>query len=251
MDRKRIPPTLRCAALVAGSIGPMVAAVAQETSEPTVIDIEQLIVTGTRVPDRSATETAVPVDVVSGDALSNVGVTEINQALSVMLPSFNFPRPGLADGTDTIRPASLRGTLAGPHARADELEAPPCVVARERERHHRARRRGRRLEHDTGRYRAVDRGVARRRVGAVRIRRHRGRHQRSIEAGQRRRRRPGCLRSARLRLRHSGHRRACRRYVARTVLDRKQRHGRRDADGVRLEGVRFRRHGLPDDRRRV
>ena len=109
MDRKMIPPTLRCAALVAGSIGPMVAAVAQEASEPTIIDIEQLIVTGTRVPDRSATETAVPVDVVSGDTLSNVGVTEINQALSVMLPSFNFPRPGLADGTDTIRPASLRG----------------------------------------------------------------------------------------------------------------------------------------------
>ena len=109
MDRKRISPTLRCAALVAGSIGPMVAAVAQEASEPTIIDVEQLIVTGTRVPDRSATETAVPVDVVSGDALSNVGVTEINQALSVMLPSFNFPRPGLADGTDTIRPASLRG----------------------------------------------------------------------------------------------------------------------------------------------
>ena len=26
-----------------------------------------------------------------------------------MLPSFNFPRPGLADGTDTIRPATLRG----------------------------------------------------------------------------------------------------------------------------------------------
>ena len=28
---------------------------------------------------------------------------------SVALPSFNFPRPGLADGTDTIRPATLRG----------------------------------------------------------------------------------------------------------------------------------------------
>ena len=51
----------------------------------------------------------MPVDVVSGETLSNVGVTEINQTLSIMLPSFNFPRPGLADGTDTIRPATLRG----------------------------------------------------------------------------------------------------------------------------------------------
>jgi iron complex outermembrane receptor protein len=107
VQRKTIRPRLRNAALVA-ALGP-VAAAAQDTSAPRVIDIEQIVVTGTRVPDRSATETAVPVDVVSGEAISNVGVTEINQALSVMLPSFNFPRPGLADGTDTIRPATLRG----------------------------------------------------------------------------------------------------------------------------------------------
>ena len=71
--------------------------------------LEQVVVTGTRVADRSALETAVPVDVVSSDALENIGVSEVNQALSVALPSYNFPRPGLADGTDTIRPATLRG----------------------------------------------------------------------------------------------------------------------------------------------
>lgn len=71
--------------------------------------IEEIVVTGTRVADRSATETAVPVDVISAESLSNIGVAEINQALSVTLPSFNFPRPGLADGTDTVRPATLRG----------------------------------------------------------------------------------------------------------------------------------------------
>jgi iron complex outermembrane receptor protein len=71
--------------------------------------LEQVVVTGTRVANRSALDTAVPVDVVSGDQLQNVGVTEVNQALAVALPSFNFPRPGLADGTDTIRPATLRG----------------------------------------------------------------------------------------------------------------------------------------------
>ena len=108
MQGKKIRPTLRRAALVAGMFGP-IAAVAQNTSAPKVVEVEQIVVTGTRVPDRSATETAVPVDVVSGEQISNVGVTEINQALSVMLPSFNFPRPGLADGTDTIRPATLRG----------------------------------------------------------------------------------------------------------------------------------------------
>ena len=72
-------------------------------------ELEQVVVTGTRVADRSVTDTAVPVDIITADTLQNAGVTEINQALSVALPSFNFPRPGLADGTDTIRPATLRG----------------------------------------------------------------------------------------------------------------------------------------------
>ncbi|HEY5799551.1 MAG TPA: TonB-dependent receptor plug domain-containing protein, partial [Burkholderiaceae bacterium] len=68
-----------------------------------------IVVTGTRAVNRTALDTAAPIDIVSSEALKNVGVTEINQALSVALPSLNFPRPGLADGTDTIRPATLRG----------------------------------------------------------------------------------------------------------------------------------------------
>ncbi|MBI1340546.1 TonB-dependent receptor [bacterium] len=68
-----------------------------------------VVVTGTRVENRTALDTAVAVDVVSADALTQGGVSEVNQALSVVLPSYNFPRPGLADGTDTIRPATLRG----------------------------------------------------------------------------------------------------------------------------------------------
>jgi len=72
-------------------------------------DNDEIVVTGTRVANRSALQTAAPVDVINADSLTNLGVTEVNQALSVALPSFNFPRPGLADGTDTIRPATLRG----------------------------------------------------------------------------------------------------------------------------------------------
>jgi len=68
-----------------------------------------VVVTGTRVPNRTVLDTAAPVDVIAADSLKNAGTTEINQALSVALPSLNFPRPGLADGTDTIRPATLRG----------------------------------------------------------------------------------------------------------------------------------------------
>lgn len=81
------------------------AAGAQETEGK----LGEIVVTGTRVANRSSLESVAAVDVVSGESLQNAGVTELNQALSVALPSFNFPRPGLADGTDTIRPATLRG----------------------------------------------------------------------------------------------------------------------------------------------
>jgi iron complex outermembrane receptor protein len=86
-----------------------VTALAQEAADDSEEALSQVIVTGTRVANRSALDTAVPVDVVSSESLGNVGLHEINQALSTSLPSFNFPRPGLADGTDTIRPATLRG----------------------------------------------------------------------------------------------------------------------------------------------
>src|SRR5262245_60863579 len=85
---------------------PATAAPAPENADGTP---EQVIITGTRVENRSALESAVPIDVISNDALTTVGVTEVQQALSDALPSYNFPRPGLNDGTDTVRPASLRG----------------------------------------------------------------------------------------------------------------------------------------------
>ncbi|WP_445425771.1 MULTISPECIES: TonB-dependent receptor plug domain-containing protein [unclassified Alishewanella] len=71
--------------------------------------IEQIIVTGTRVAGRSVSDTAVPIDIISAENLTRAGSTELNQVLSTALPSFNFPRPGLSDGTDTVRPATLRG----------------------------------------------------------------------------------------------------------------------------------------------
>lgn len=68
-----------------------------------------VVVTGTRVANRTALDTTAPIDIISSDTLKNAGSTEMNQALSVALPSLNFPRPGLADGTDSVRPATLRG----------------------------------------------------------------------------------------------------------------------------------------------
>ncbi|MET0321441.1 MAG: TonB-dependent receptor [Duganella sp.] len=68
-----------------------------------------VVVTGTRVSNRSVLDTASAVDVISSKTLSNNGVTEVSESLSKVLPALNFPRPGLTDGTDTVRPVTLRG----------------------------------------------------------------------------------------------------------------------------------------------
>jgi iron complex outermembrane receptor protein len=69
----------------------------------------EVVVTGTRVADRTIAESLSPIDVVSTSSLSNSGTPEVNQQLSRLLPAFNFPRPSITDGTDHIRPAQLRG----------------------------------------------------------------------------------------------------------------------------------------------
>ena len=68
-----------------------------------------VVVTGSRVPGRTAANSPVPIDVIGGDQLKNSGYTETNKLLNQLVPSFNFPQPSLTDGTDSLRPATLRG----------------------------------------------------------------------------------------------------------------------------------------------
>ncbi len=70
---------------------------------------EQIIVTGTRRIDRTVADSPVPIDIVGAQQLQQTGLTETARALRDLVPSFNFPQPSITDGTDTIRPATLRG----------------------------------------------------------------------------------------------------------------------------------------------
>ena len=72
-------------------------------------DPGEVVVTGQRASHRSRLNTVVPVDVVTSQTLQAQGSTELAQGLSRIAPSLNFPRPSAVDGTDNIRPASLRG----------------------------------------------------------------------------------------------------------------------------------------------
>ena len=88
--------------LIAGAVS------AQEApAEPTSVD--DIVVTGSRVPSRSRLDTLAPVDVVTAETLATRGTTEFAAALAQSVPSLVFARPSVVDGTDSVRPATLRG----------------------------------------------------------------------------------------------------------------------------------------------
>ncbi|WAC59907.1 TonB-dependent receptor plug domain-containing protein [Brevundimonas sp. SL130] len=72
-------------------------------------NVDEIVVTGTRVANRSRLDTLAPVDVVTAQSLQNRGTTEFATALAQSVPSLTFPRPSANDGSDSIRPATLRG----------------------------------------------------------------------------------------------------------------------------------------------
>jgi iron complex outermembrane receptor protein len=82
---------------------------AVETTEQDVQPQDTIIVTGTRRTDRVVADSPVPIDVISSEALTQSGFTDTNRLLRELVPSFNFPQPSITDGTDVVRPASLRG----------------------------------------------------------------------------------------------------------------------------------------------
>lgn len=54
-------------------------------------------------------ESAVPVDIITARQIEMTGATETMQVIQRLAPSFNFPRTTIADGSASVRPASLRG----------------------------------------------------------------------------------------------------------------------------------------------
>ncbi|MGR4866526.1 TonB-dependent receptor plug domain-containing protein [Caulobacter sp. LARHSG274] len=104
----------RYSLLAAASAGALVVAssLAQAQEAPPAADntqVEELVVTGTRTAGRTRLDTIAPVDVINSKALSQQSTPELGQALSNLAPSIDFPRPAITDGTDSVRPATLRG----------------------------------------------------------------------------------------------------------------------------------------------
>jgi iron complex outermembrane receptor protein len=72
------------------------------------LGFEEQVTVGSRVAGAEA-ERAVPVDIITQQQIQSTGYVETAEVLQALAPSFNFPRPTITDGTDTVRPATLRG----------------------------------------------------------------------------------------------------------------------------------------------
>ncbi len=74
------------------------------------LELSEVIIVGSRNPNRTATESTVPVDVIDVKELNNVAPqVNLNQILNYVAPSFTSNTQTISDGTDHIDPASLRG----------------------------------------------------------------------------------------------------------------------------------------------
>jgi len=89
--------------LMAVSVAPVMA------EEESAKVVEEIVSLGTRTKGRTALETVVPVDVLSANDMRNTGATEVGRMLQALAPSFNFSSSSISDGTDALRPATLRG----------------------------------------------------------------------------------------------------------------------------------------------
>jgi iron complex outermembrane recepter protein len=73
-------------------------------------DLANVVVVGSRNLSRTKVETPVPVDIIPiAQVISDLGQVDLNQILNFIAPSFQSARQTIADGTDHVDPAQLRG----------------------------------------------------------------------------------------------------------------------------------------------
>jgi len=79
------------------------------TVEKKVDNIEKIAIVGSHINGRTTKELPVAVDIISGDVLHKSGYKNLGQMLQALVPSFNFSRSAISDGSDVLQPATLRG----------------------------------------------------------------------------------------------------------------------------------------------
>ncbi|MBO9710312.1 MAG: TonB-dependent receptor [Caulobacter sp.] len=103
----RLRVNLLTAAAVSSVLAPL-AAQAAETAPDAPGEVEQLIVTGSRVK-RTVESSPAPIDVLSNVALDKTSKGNLLESLNTLLPSFNLPNVATPNVGSMIRAGQLRG----------------------------------------------------------------------------------------------------------------------------------------------
>ncbi len=90
------------------------ASVAQEQAVDPEVEIEQVVVVGTRALPRSVEDSPVPVDTISSEEFENQGGSDMSNLIRTLVPSFHISDNPSRDLAALLRPVQLRG-LAPDH----------------------------------------------------------------------------------------------------------------------------------------
>jgi iron complex outermembrane receptor protein len=106
-NRRRTPRLTVLAAVLATTFGSALAQ--QAPGDEAAPTLDSVVVLGSARQDATVLTSSAPVDVISPQQLKETGAVSLNQALSRLHPSFNFPQGQNAVKGQGVRAASLRG----------------------------------------------------------------------------------------------------------------------------------------------
>ncbi|MCE2485623.1 MAG: hypothetical protein J4F42_08940, partial [Desulfurellaceae bacterium] len=105
-----------------------VTARSQEAESPAeVVGLDTLQVVGSRVADRSAQDSPVPVDIIQGEDLQTYGIRDMDALLAASVPSYNVNQHPIGQDATFVRPANLRGLPPDSTPTANAATAPPSL----------------------------------------------------------------------------------------------------------------------------
>lgn len=108
------PTLLACAIFACLPTLGMAQEAGAESEQPETRADERIAVVGTRSAPRSVGDSAVPLDIIGADELTDQGSTDMLNMVSTVVPSFNVNDQPINDASTLVRPANLRG-LASDH----------------------------------------------------------------------------------------------------------------------------------------
>jgi len=103
----RFKRTLLASAILLLVAGPGLAQT-QAAADEQLAKEQQVVVLGSRTVAKTALDTSAPVGLIGLKDMQTAGPLELGKLLQTLDPSFNFSSTFVSDGTDSIRPATLR-----------------------------------------------------------------------------------------------------------------------------------------------